>query len=60
MDKSYQLGLESCRNRGRLEKSLEEHKAMIEALEARNRDAFVAAVETNILNGLMNLTGDHL
>ena len=59
-DKSYLLGLESCRSKGRLLKSLEEHRAIIDALMAHDRDAFVAAVERNILNGLMNLTGDHL
>ncbi|HWR10324.1 MAG TPA: GntR family transcriptional regulator [Rectinemataceae bacterium] len=60
MDKSYLLGLESCRSKGRLIKSLEEHKAIIDALVVRDKDMFVSAVERNILNGLMNLTGDHL
>ena len=32
---------------------------MIDALVARDKDGFVSAVERNILNGLMNLTGDH-
>lgn len=60
MDKSYLLGLESCRSKGRLQKSLEEHKSIIDALKVRDREKFVFAVERNILNGLMNLTGDHL
>ncbi len=60
MDKSYLLGLESCKNKGRLQKSLEEHKAIIDALIGNNKDLFIDAVEKNILNGLMNLTGDHL
>lgn len=59
-DKSYLLGLESCKSKGRLQKSLDEHKTIIEALVEKKKEKFIEAVERNILNGLMNLTGDHL
>lgn len=58
-DKSYLLGLESCKSIGRLQKSLDEHKTIIEALINKQKEKFIDAVERNILNGLMNLTGDH-
>lgn len=58
-DRSYLLGLESCKSKGRLEQSLGEHRAIIDSLRNRDRAKFIDAVERNILNGLMNLTGDH-
>lgn len=58
MDKAYLLGLESCKTPKRLRASLDEHKEIINALSKKDKGAFVAAVERNILNGLINLTGD--
>jgi len=39
--------------------NLKEHEKIIEALENNNKMAFVEAIETNILNGYINLTGNY-
>lgn len=59
-DKAYMLGVTSCKNKKRLEESLREHLDIIDALKNKDCQAFVLAVERNILNGFSSLTGDNL
>ena len=58
-DRSFMASLKSGEKSERLLNNLKEHEIIIEALENKNKMAFVEAIEINILNGYINLTGDY-
>lgn len=58
-DRSFMASLKSGEKSKRLFNNLKEHENIIEALETKDKDAFVEAVEINILNGFINLTGNY-
>jgi DNA-binding GntR family transcriptional regulator len=58
-DRSFMASLKSGEKSKRLYNNLKEHENIIEALEKKNKHAFVEAIEINILNGFINLTGNY-
>lgn len=58
-DRSFMASLKSGQQTNRLLNNLKEHEEIIEALESRDKEAFVEAIEANILNGYISLTGDY-
>ena len=58
-DRSFMASLKSGEKSMRLYNNLKEHENIIEALEKKNKNAFVEAIEINILNGFINLTGNY-
>ncbi|MPM14071.1 HTH-type transcriptional repressor RspR [bioreactor metagenome] len=58
-DRAFMASLKSGEKSKRLYNNLKEHENIIEALEKKDKDAFVEAVEINILNGFINLTGNY-
>lgn len=58
-DRSFIASLKSGEKSMRLYNNLKEHERIIEALEKKNKNAFVEAIEINILNGFINLTGNY-
>jgi DNA-binding GntR family transcriptional regulator len=58
-DRSFLASLKSGEKSERLLNNLKEHEKIIEALENKNKMEFVEAIEINILNGYINLTGNY-
>ncbi len=58
-DRSFIASLKSGEKSMRLYNNLKEHERIIEALEKKNKNAFIEAIEINILNGFINLTGNY-
>lgn len=54
-DRAYMLGITNTKGM-RPTRSIEEHEKILDALKGRDAQAFAAAIEENILNGLRNLT----
>lgn len=58
-DRALILGRKSGQSEGRLKENLNEHRMIIQALEKGDKNAFIEAVELNIINGYKNLTGNY-
>lgn len=58
-DRSFMASLKSGEKAERLLSNLKEHEIIIETLVNKNKEEFVKAIETNILNGYINLTGNY-
>ena len=58
-DRSFMASLESGEKLDRLSNNLKEHEDIINALENKDKEAFIDAIEVNILNGYINLTGNY-
>jgi DNA-binding GntR family transcriptional regulator len=50
-DRAFQLGLKVCSNSNRLLESFKEHEKIIEYLKSGDKQAFIDAIESNIMNG---------
>ncbi len=58
-DRSFMASLKSGEKSERLVNNLKEHERIIESLENKNKMEFIEAIEINILNGYINLTGNY-
>lgn len=58
-DRAFMASLMSGEKSERLLNNLKEHERIIEALENNDKMAFIDAIEINILNGYINLTGNY-
>ena len=58
-DRSFMIGLKSGERAGRLMDNIIEHELIVTALEEEDKEKFVEAIERNILNGYINLTGNY-
>lgn len=58
-DRAFLLGIKSCSQPERMRGSLDEHEIIITALERRDLQEFIAAVERNIMNGYASVTGNY-
>lgn len=58
-DRSFMVSLKSGKKTDRMLKNLKEHEKIIEALENKNKNEFIEAIEINIMKGYVNLTGDY-
>lgn len=58
-DRSFIIGLKSGERAGRLINNVQEHQVIVEALERGDKEGFIDAIEKNIINGYINLTGNY-
>lgn len=58
-DRAFLIGMKSSESFDRLIATIKEHEKIILALEKKDKDAFVEAVEFNIINGYTSLTGSY-
>jgi DNA-binding GntR family transcriptional regulator len=58
-DRAFLLGIESFKNSLRIKETLNEHRQIINCLINNDKNGFVDAVEKNILNGYIGLTGNY-
>lgn len=58
-DKAFLIGLKSCENTSRMENSLKEHEKIVDAIINKDKEKAIEAIEANIMNGYINLTGGY-
>lgn len=58
-DKAFLIGIKSCETSSRMEDSLEEHEEIVDAIINKDKEKVIEAIETNIMNGYINLTGGY-
>lgn len=58
-ERSFMIGLKSGERTGRLVNNIKEHESIVMALVEKNKKNFVDAIERNIINGYVNLTGNY-
>ena len=58
-DRAFLIGMKVSENSCRLKESLEEHEKIVAALENKDKNAFIEAIERNILGGYISLTGSY-
>jgi len=58
-DRVFLFGLKVCSSQSRLDRCIEEHNEIIKYLESGEKDKFIAALEANIMNGYIQLTGSY-
>jgi DNA-binding GntR family transcriptional regulator len=58
-DRAFLIGMRVSENYNRLKESYEEHERIITALENKDKNAFIEAIERNIISGYISLTGSY-
>ena len=58
-DRVFLFGLKVCSSQSRLDGCIVEHTAMIQHLENGEKNEFISALEENIMNGYIQLTGSY-
>jgi DNA-binding GntR family transcriptional regulator len=58
-DRAFLIGMKVSENSNRLKESYEEHNRIIIALENKDKNAFIEAIERNIISGYISLTGSY-
>lgn len=53
------LGIIGSEMEGRAIAAIHEHEQIISALEKKDKESFVTAIEDNVINGYVNLTGNY-
>jgi DNA-binding GntR family transcriptional regulator len=59
LDRVFLFGLKVCSSQSRLDGCIVEHNDIIKYLESGEKDKFIAALELNIMNGYIQLTGSY-
>lgn len=58
-NKALMLGIIGSEMEGRAIAAIHEHEQIISALEKKDKESFVTAIEDNVINGYVNLTGNY-
>lgn len=58
-DRVFLTGIKNCSVPSRLVDSMNEHKAIVEALQKYDKLLFIDAVESHVINGYISLTGNY-
>ena len=58
-NKALMLGIIGSEMEGRAIAAIHEHEQIIESLEKKDKESFVTAIEDNVINGYVNLTGNY-
>lgn len=58
-DRAFLIGMRVSENYNRLKESYEEHERIVAALENKDKNAFIEAIERNIISGYISLTGSY-
>lgn len=58
-DRAFLIGMRVSENYNRLKESYEEHEKIVAALENKDKNAFIEAIERNIISGYISLTGSY-
>lgn len=58
-ERAFLIGMKSCENISRMEDSLKEHEEIVNAIINKDKEKAIEAIETNIMNGYINLTGGY-